>query len=255
MTLKRRRLIILTCCETAISGDAPRVISDKDIYNNGESIRVSFFNAPGSSNDWICIVPAGTPDTDSGDYKYVPNGLSQGSLIFDRRSPGKYEVRAYYNYRHKTYLVSARYPFSVEKSTEGEAVMAREVDPQNPIEANLPPENGLVYIFREPLSWSSSSEVQIKANEKPSVFIINSSYFPFPIAAGDVKFTRGETNTMVQITPGRECEATINVKPGYVYYLRLQVIHNPFLLLILDQVPHQEGANFIKNNKLNLLKR
>lgn len=231
------------------------VHTDKDIYDQGEVIKVKFTNAPGNSRDWICIVPVGSPDTEGGDYKYTPKGLSEGILIFDRRSPGKYEVRAYYNYSRNGFVVSGRYPFSVVRSPEGEVTMARKVDPNNPIEAELSPEQGLVYIFREGLFYSSGSEVQIKANEKPSVFISNASYFPFVVAAGDVKFTRGEAKTNVQIHSGSEPEATINVKSGHVYYLKLQVIHNPFLMTILDQVPHQEGATSIKSNELTRLKR
>jgi hypothetical protein len=94
-------------------GGAPIVNTDKDIYNSGEMIKVNFSNAPGHTRDWICIVPVGSPDTEGGDYKHMPNGLSQGVLTFDPRSPGKYEVRAYYNYSRNGYVVSARYGFSV----------------------------------------------------------------------------------------------------------------------------------------------
>ena len=94
-------------------GGAPIVNTDKDIYNPGEMIRVNFSSSPGNAGDWICIVPAGSPDTEAGDYQYMPKGLSQGVLTFGPRSPGKYEVRAYYNYSRNGYVVSARYGFSV----------------------------------------------------------------------------------------------------------------------------------------------
>jgi TolB-like protein len=89
------------------------VNTDKDIYPSGEKIKVHFSDAPGNGGDWICIVPVGSPDTDAGDYQYMPKGLSQGVLTFDSPSPGKYEVRAYYNYSRNGYVVSARYGFSV----------------------------------------------------------------------------------------------------------------------------------------------
>ena len=236
------------------------VRTEKDTYNQGEKIKVNFFNSPGNDTDWICIVPSSSPDTEVMDqYQYLPKQASQGVLTFDPLSPGKYEVRIYYNYKRNGYVVSDRHAFSVVSSPEGEALIAqrmeRKIDPNNPIEAELSPEQGLVYIFREGLFYSSGSEVQIKANEKPSVFISNASYFPFAVAAGNVKFTRGETKTNVQIHSGSEPEATINVKSGHVYYLKLQVIHNPFLMTTLDHVPHQEGANIIKSNELTLLKR
>jgi TolB-like protein len=94
-------------------GGAPIVNTDKDIYNQGEMIKVNFSDSPDNNGDWICIVPVGSPDTDAGDYQYMPKGLSQGVLTFDPPSPGKYEVRAYFNYRRNGYVVSARHGFSV----------------------------------------------------------------------------------------------------------------------------------------------
>lgn len=87
--------------------------TDKDIYSPGETIKVNFSNSPGNDSDWICVVPAGSPDTEAGDYKYMPKGLSQGVLTFDSPTSGKYEVRAYYNYSRNGYVVSGRYTFSV----------------------------------------------------------------------------------------------------------------------------------------------
>src|SRR5665811_1196659 len=59
------------------------VYTDQEIYNQGEMIGVHYANAPGYDSDWICVVPAGSPDTDAGDYKYMPRGLGQGLLLFD----------------------------------------------------------------------------------------------------------------------------------------------------------------------------
>ena len=118
------------------------VRTDKDIYNQGEPIRVYFTNAPGNDSDWMCIVPVGYPDTDAGDYKYMPGGLSQGFLLFDPRSPGVYEVRAYYNYRRNGYVVSDRYAFSVASDPSQKEPLAQYVEPIEPsysLEANLPP--------------------------------------------------------------------------------------------------------------------
>lgn len=109
--------IVAFCCQTAMADDTPRINTDKDIYNAGETIRVNFFNAPGSQRDWVCIVAAGSPDNEAGDYQYMPNRLSQGVLTFDTPQPGKYEVRAYYNYSRNGYVVSARHSFSVADRT------------------------------------------------------------------------------------------------------------------------------------------
>ena len=71
----------------SIAGGSPLIKTDKDIYNYGEKIRVNFYNAPGYSRDWICIVPAGAPDTDAGDYRYIPR-RGHGVLTFRARRPG-----------------------------------------------------------------------------------------------------------------------------------------------------------------------
>ena len=87
--------------------------TDKNIYNYGEKIRVHFYNAPGYSRDWICIVPAGARHTEAGDYQYIPR-RGRGVLTFRSPRPGRYEARAYYNYSPGGYVVSARYGFTVE---------------------------------------------------------------------------------------------------------------------------------------------
>ncbi len=107
-------LIIVSLFYRPISVEGASVVwTDKDIYNQGEIIRVNFTNAPGNYNDWICIVPVGAPDTDGGDWKYIPSGVRQGVLIFNLPSPGQYEVRAYYNYYRNGYVVTDRYAFLV----------------------------------------------------------------------------------------------------------------------------------------------
>jgi hypothetical protein len=159
-------------------------------------------------------------------------------------------------------VVSTRYAFSVVSSPEGEAAMAqrmeRQIDPNNPLEANIPPGNGLVYILREPSFSASSFEVQIIADGKPIVFMPNSSYFLFSVPAGDVNFASGVMRDIfpksVEMVSVRECKATIKVKPSYVYYLKLRMIPVPFWALFLDHEPHQEAATFIKSNKLNRIK-
>lgn len=109
-------IILLTavlCCRVVTADAAPQVKTDKDNYSAGETIRVNYSDAPGYKADWICIVPAGAPDTDAGDWKHIPRRESSGVLTFIAFEPGKYEVRAYYNYNRNRYEVSARYGFTV----------------------------------------------------------------------------------------------------------------------------------------------
>lgn len=131
----------LFCLTGPVEG-ALVVRTEKDIYNPDEKIRVYFANAPGNDTDWICIVPAGSPDTEGGDYKYMPRGLGKGSLIFEPRSSGTYEARAYYNYRRNGYVVSGRHVFSVEGDPAREeewAQGAEPIDDEDSLEDNLPP--------------------------------------------------------------------------------------------------------------------
>jgi len=100
-----------------IAKQASVVRTEKDVYDQGEVIRVHFSNAPGYSSDWICIVRAGSPDSAAGNYKYLPRGVSAGTLSFNPPTPGAYEARAYYNYRHGGYRVSGRYAFQVISDT------------------------------------------------------------------------------------------------------------------------------------------
>jgi predicted RNA-binding Zn-ribbon protein involved in translation (DUF1610 family) len=86
--------------------------TDKNTYSHGEKIRVHFYNAPGYSRDWICIVPAGARHTEAGDYQYIPR-RGRGVLTFRSPRPGRYEARAYYNYSSFQYKISARYGFTV----------------------------------------------------------------------------------------------------------------------------------------------
>ena len=106
-------IVLAFCYQTAIAGGKPLIETDKKIYNHGEKIRVHFYNAPGYAGDWICIVPAGSPDTTAGHYQHI-HKRGRGVLIFKSPRPGRYEARAYYSYSPARYTVSARYDFTVK---------------------------------------------------------------------------------------------------------------------------------------------
>lgn len=110
--------VIIGHCWQNTAWAAFGVSTDRKSYFPGESIRVFFSGAPGYNRDWICIVPADSPDTDGGDYQYMPAGMSRGSLVFTASAPGRYEVRAYYNYQANGYRVSSRYPFTVQEQRQ-----------------------------------------------------------------------------------------------------------------------------------------
>lgn len=94
-------------------GNDKLIETDRDTYRHGDKIKVRYFNAPGGSNDWICIVPAGSRDTEAGTFQYIPK-RGQGVLVFESPRPGKYEARAFYRYSSGRYKVTARYGFTVK---------------------------------------------------------------------------------------------------------------------------------------------
>lgn len=254
-------IIVAFFCQTAAAASVPIISADKEIYNFGEMIKINFLNAPGKDSDWICIAPAETPDTEGGDYKYMPKGSSQGAIVFNPpQKPGRYEARAYYDYGRNGYVVSGRSVFTVVSSPDQDRAIAermeRKIDPSNPLEANIPLDKGLVYIFREALFVSWGFDVPIKVDGKLIATLSNSSYSPLSIPGGDVTFSASHVrnNQGEMIESPRVGEVTIKVRPGYVYYLKLRVVPLPIWVLFLDQVPHAEGANIIDSYKLTLLK-
>lgn len=100
-----------------VAGGKPFIETDKATYTYGEKIKVYYYNAPGYSRDWICIVKAGAKHTEPGNYQYLPH-QGRGVLTFKSPRPGKYEARAYYNYSSSEYRISARYEFTVTNSSQ-----------------------------------------------------------------------------------------------------------------------------------------
>jgi len=103
---------VLLICPTALA-KTYKIKTSKDVYAVGETIAVNFSGAPGFWRDWISIVPKGSPADDSGDYNYTGSGVHQGTMIFNGKSPGDYEARAYFDYGSLGYVISARYSFKV----------------------------------------------------------------------------------------------------------------------------------------------
>ena len=234
------------------------VKTDKTAYKYGEAIKVTFSGAPGLESDWMCVVPAGSPDTDAGDYKYMPNGLESGTLTFDTPAPGKYEVRAFYDYQTVGYVVAARAAFSVTGDADYakamEQRMARKVNSADPFEAKVPSDKGIVYIFREPWSGAAAVDIEVLGNDKPVVVLGNSDYYPLVVRAGEHRFKTGSlfnAGTTSKVAAGLSGEATVNVKAGHVYYLRVKVVPLAYYDNYLDNMPHQEGADLMESYKLN----
>lgn len=252
--------LFLSCtilCHASPAG----VKTDKTAYQYGEAIKVTFSGATGLERDWICVVAAGSPDTEGGDYKYMPKDLNTGTLTFDPPAPGKYEVRAYYNYDKVGYVVAARTAFSVTGDADYakamEQRMERKVNSADPFEAKVSSDQGIVYIFREPWSGSATVDVEVLGNDKPVIVLKNTDYYPLVVRPGELHFKTGslfETGTTSKVAAGLTGAATVNVKPGYVYYLRVKVVPFAYYDNFLDNMPHQEGAEMIKTYQLSVHK-
>jgi hypothetical protein len=126
-------VVLLLHCLPANAWVRPGVSTDKEVYYPGEPVRVYFSGAPGYYRDWICIARSGAPDTEAGQYQYMPRGVHRGRLTFTAPAPGHYQVRAYYNYRTNGYLVSARNEFTVEsqRSSRGANYQSDYTEPQD----------------------------------------------------------------------------------------------------------------------------
>lgn len=125
--------VLLLHCPPGNAWVRPGVSTDRNLYYPGEPIRVHFSGAPGYYRDWICIAPSRTPDTEAGQYQYMPRGVHRGHLTFTAPAPGHYQVRAYYNYRRNGYLVSARNSFTVvsQRSSSGSSYQGDYAEPQD----------------------------------------------------------------------------------------------------------------------------
>jgi len=95
----------------------PSVASKKSSYKPGQTIDVSWHNAPGMKFDWVAIYHAGDPDI----YNYIAyiytGATVEGSGSFDtdaiggKLDPGNYEVRLL---RDDSYVLLAKAPFTVK---------------------------------------------------------------------------------------------------------------------------------------------
>lgn len=252
---------VVISCAIVCHASSADVKTDKATYTYGEAVTVSFSGAPGLDSDWICVVPEGAPDTEGGDYKYMPRGETAGTLTFDPPAPGTYEARAYYNYRKVGYAVAARCAFSVTGGADYakalEQRMERKVTSADPFEATVPADKGIVYIFREPWSGSAGVDIQILRNDTQVIVLGSSDYYPFVVSPGEYLFKTGSlftAGTTAKVAAGLTGEATVHVKPGCVYYLRVKVVPFAYYDNFLENMPHQEGADMIKSYKLTVRK-
>ncbi|MGF1626415.1 MAG: HEAT repeat domain-containing protein [Alphaproteobacteria bacterium] len=88
----------------------PTLEADATTFAVGEQIGIRWSGLPGSRNDWITVVPVGTPDSTWGDWAYTGNTPSGRLVLPGQDAPGNYEIRAYLEWPRE---VVARIPLTV----------------------------------------------------------------------------------------------------------------------------------------------
>lgn len=86
------------------------VVSSKDIYATGEAVDIYYGGLPGNANDWVSVVPAGTPDDQYDNNWTYTNGQTDGVFSVTGLADGNYEARVYIA---GAYVVDQRYAFTV----------------------------------------------------------------------------------------------------------------------------------------------
>ena len=99
-------------CWSSNKGNSPKVLNtSKSTYTANEPITVTFQGMPANrSDEWITIVPMGTPTSVYDHWTYL-NGKTEGTLNFKGLPLGTYEVRAFYSATDDT--VRAQHTFTV----------------------------------------------------------------------------------------------------------------------------------------------
>ncbi len=87
--------------------------SDKPVYKEGETVVIRYDGLPGNQNDWVTVVPLGTPTDNWGEWTYT-NGKVGGSFEVKGLAPGSYEARIYFDWPNGGFEVARSWPFTVE---------------------------------------------------------------------------------------------------------------------------------------------
>jgi hypothetical protein len=94
------------------------VFTDRDFYNVGDVVTVFWSGMPGNLQDYVTVVPYGSPSADPGQGTYT-NGAMDGSYTVGGLGAGDYEVRVFYDYPAGGYEVQAYYYFTVGAPANG----------------------------------------------------------------------------------------------------------------------------------------
>ena len=84
----------------SIEGEYLRL--DRKTFQTGENITIHFSGIPGNQQDWITLVPVGSPENEWGTWSYL-KGKKSGLHTIKAPSPGKYEIRLYFDWPRGKY--------------------------------------------------------------------------------------------------------------------------------------------------------
>lgn len=98
--------------ETSMRARGYLAWTERAQYYDDEEIVVLFAGLPGNRTDWIALTEASRPDNQYGRWTYT-QGETRGTHTFAELSPGRYEVRVYFNWSSGGYTVHSRHPFTV----------------------------------------------------------------------------------------------------------------------------------------------
>lgn len=110
--------VLLLIVNSVSASAAQTVRTQLPVYGPNETITVWFEGLPGNDQDWITLVPAGTPDTEYGQYFFTA-GKREGTLNFNGKPAGAYEIRVFHNWPAGGYVVQDRQPVLVQPVAGG----------------------------------------------------------------------------------------------------------------------------------------
>jgi len=254
---------ILLLCPAAQAGPY-EIKTSKEVYAAGETIAVNFSGAPGYRRDWICIVPKSAPDDDAGDYNYTGAGIHKGTLSFNGKPPGDYEARAYFDYSRLGYVVTARHAFKVAPRAAAASadVYERDLQPGRPVEKRVPKGKALIYVYREPLFVTKMIDARVKVQDKSLSIVPAASFFTYVAPPGPLDITCLEVQEAEwtghgpksPIRTSNYARSQMEIKPGKVYYVKLQVTPGMPWHVYLEQVPWQTGERAFIDYKMSPIK-
>jgi hypothetical protein len=86
-----------------------------------KTVKVHWQGTPGNQQDWITVVPAGTPDDVWGNWVYL-KGKTSGTFVVQDLAPGQYEARLYLDWPKGKFNVVQRGALPVGSGTGVEGI-------------------------------------------------------------------------------------------------------------------------------------